>query len=95
MFSGSGGAAPPFRLALQEVGDDPLAAFRDLGHGAGDQRRVRQAELVLSSVVGSCDIRLRLEPGLITPPPPAGGGRAGLVPAVTQAVTLPPASGSG
>jgi hypothetical protein len=33
------------RLALQEIGYDTLAAFRHIGHGAADQRRVGQAEM--------------------------------------------------
>ena len=34
-----------FRLALEEVGDDPLPALRHLRHGAGHQRRVGQPEM--------------------------------------------------
>ena len=32
-------------LALQEIRDDALAAFRHISHGAADQRRVGQAEM--------------------------------------------------
>ena len=44
---GIGGAGAFHRLAPEEVGHDPLAALRDLGHRPGDQRGVRQAELAL------------------------------------------------
>ena len=44
---GTGGAGAFHRLAPEEVGHDPLAALRDLGHRPGDQRGVRQAELAL------------------------------------------------